>query len=407
MLAQRARSRAFLLICYFLLAAAKDESPRPAPSGRWTALRVVEKALSGTGQVVRGVGDGIAVGVGGTIRMVGDSVDSVGSGLDDLGLVVAGNGGYQEDLSALDATRGLVSKPIRLLSQAFRGAGQVVSMVGDTTERIAGGAFSLVPDTVQVVASSVKSLGDALEGDMRGGEPQATPPRGGGGRGRGGGGGGRGGRGGGGGGALAPDEVERGAAAPTPDAPPTPPSASRSRRMLTEMADGDPLASPHAAVALVAALALGPSLGRGGQALLGVLLLLYLQVTPTRNSSLLTLTPTLTRTPNDPPAAALCPQTIAAQHAATQRSRLELHTLKALSHRSAAAVPRHTHHTPRATHHAPRATHHAPRTVRRPYVQAAADRTARVRGVAQCPSRLWVAWLGLGLGLASGVNLNP
>jgi hypothetical protein len=49
--------------------------------------------------------------------------------------------------------------------------------------------------------------------------------------------------------------------------------------MLTEMADGDPLASPHAAVALVAALALGPSLGRGGQALLGVLLLLYLQVT--------------------------------------------------------------------------------------------------------------------------------
>ena len=38
-------------------------------------------------------------------------------------------------------------------------------------------------------------------------------------------------------------------------------------------------ASPHAAVALVAALALGPSLGRGGQALLGVLLLLYLQVT--------------------------------------------------------------------------------------------------------------------------------
>ena len=175
-----ARARAFLLTCCFLLAAAKDES-RPAPSGRWTALRVVEKALSGTGQVVRGVGDGIAVGVGGTIRMVGDSVDSVGSGLDDLGHVVAGSGGYQEDLSALDATRGLVSKPIRLLSQAFRGAGQVVSMVGDTTERIAGGAFSLVPDTVQVVASSVKSLGDALEGDMRGGEPQATPQRGGGG----------------------------------------------------------------------------------------------------------------------------------------------------------------------------------------------------------------------------------
>ena len=113
MVAQRARARAFLLTCCFLLAAAKDES-RPAPSGRWTALRVVEKALSGTGQVVRGVGDGIAVGVGGTIRMVGDSVDSVGSGLDDLGHVVAGNGGYQqEDLSALDATRGLVSKPIR------------------------------------------------------------------------------------------------------------------------------------------------------------------------------------------------------------------------------------------------------------------------------------------------------
>ena len=326
MVAQRTRARAFLLTCCFLLAAAKDES-RPAPSGRWTALRVVEKALSGTGQVVRGVGDGIAVGVGGTIRMVGDSVDSVGSGLDDLGHVVAGNGGYQqEDPSALDATRGLVSKPIRLLSQAFRGAGQVVSMVGDTTERIAGGAFSLVPDTVQVVASSVKSLGDALEGDMRGGEPQATPPRGGGGRGRDGGGGGHGGGGGGGGGGLAPDELERGAAAPTPDAPPTPPPASRSRRMLTEMADGDPLASPHAAMALVAALVLGPSLGRGGQALLGVLLLLYLQ-------------------------------TIAAQHAATQRSRLELHTLRALSHRSAAPVPR---HTPHATHNAPRTTHGAP-----------------------------------------------
>lgn len=284
MVAQRARARAFLVTCCFLLAAAKDESSRPAPSGRWTALRVVEKALSGTGQVVRGVGDGIAVGVGGTIRMVGDSVDIVGSGLDDLGLVVAGNGGYQQDLSALDATRGLVSKPIRLLSQAFRGAGQVVSMVGDTTERIAGGAFSLVPDTVQVVASSVKSLGDALEGDMRGGQPQATPQRRhGGGRGRGRGGGGRG-RGGGGGGVLAQDELERGAAAPTSDAPPTPLPASRSRRMLTEMADGDPLASPHAAVALVAALALGPSLGRGGQVLLGVLLLLYLRVTPTMPS---------------------------------------------------------------------------------------------------------------------------
>ena len=96
--------------------------------------------------------------------------------------------------------------------------------------------------------------------------------------------------------------------------------------MLTEMADGDPLASPHAAMALVAALVLGPSLGRGGQALLGVLLLLYLQ-------------------------------TIAAQHAATQRSRLELHTLRALSHRSAAPVPR---HTPHATHNAPRTTHGAP-----------------------------------------------
>ena len=282
-----------LLTSCFLLAAAKDESPRPTPSGRWTALRVVEKALSGTGQVVRGMGDGIAVGVGGTIRMVGDSVDSVGSGLDDLGHVVAGDGGYQEDLSASDATRRLVSKPIRMLSQAFRGAGQMVNMVGDTTERIAGGAFSLVPDTVQVVASSVKSLGDALEGDMRGGEPQPTPQRGsGGGGGDGGGGGGGGGDscsggGGGGGGALAPEELERGAAAPTPsDAPPPP--ASRSRRMLTEMADGDPLASPHAAVALVAALALGPSLGRGGQVLLGVLLLLYLQVTRT-----LTLTLTL------------------------------------------------------------------------------------------------------------------
>ena len=273
-----------LLTSCFLLAAAKDESPRPTPSGRWTALRVVEKALSGTGQVVRGMGDGIAVGVGGTIRMVGDSVDSVGSGLDDLGHVVAGDGGYQEDLSASDATRRLVSKPIRMLSQAFRGAGQMVNMVGDTTERIAGGAFSLVPDTVQVVASSVKSLGDALEGDMRGGEPQPTPQRGGGG---GGGGDSGSGGGGGGGGALAPEELERGAAAPTPsDAPPPP--ASRSRRMLTEMADGDPLASPHAAVALVAALALGPSLGRGGQVLLGVLLLLYLQVTRT-----LTLTLTL------------------------------------------------------------------------------------------------------------------
>ena len=296
MLANRTRTRAFLLTsCCFLLAAAKDESPRPTPSGRWTALRVVEKALSGTGQVVRGMGDGIAVGVGGTIRMVGDSVDSVGSGLDDLGHVVAGDGGDQEDLSTSDATRRLVSQPIRMLSQAFRGAGQMVNMVGDTTERIAGGAFSLVPDTVQVVASSVKSLGDALEGDMRGGEPQATPQRGsggGGGDGGGDGGGGSGDSGGGGDGGLAAEELERGATSPAPSD--TPPPASRSRRMLTEMADGDPLASPHAAVALVAALALGPSLGRGGQALLGVLLLLYLQVT-------LILTPTPNPDPNPSP----------------------------------------------------------------------------------------------------------
>ena len=299
MAANRTRTRAFVLTCCcFLLAAAKDESPRPTPNGRWTALRVVEKALSGTGQVVRGLGDGIAVGVGGTIRMVGDSVDSVGSGLDDLGHVVAGDGGDQEDLSTSDATRRLVSQPIRMLSQAFRGAGQMVNMVGDTTERIAGGAFSLVPDTVQVVASSVKSLGDALEGDMRGGEPQATPQRGsggGGGDGGGDGGGGGGDSGGGGDGGLAAEELERGAASPAPSD--TPPPASRGRRMLTEMADGDPLASPHAAVALVAALALGPSLGRGGQALLGVLLLLYLQVTlPLSLILILILTPPLTPT---------------------------------------------------------------------------------------------------------------
>ena len=32
-------------------------------------FRIVEKALSGTGQVVRGVGDAIAVGAGGAIRL--------------------------------------------------------------------------------------------------------------------------------------------------------------------------------------------------------------------------------------------------------------------------------------------------------------------------------------------------
>ena len=55
-------------------------------------------------------------------------------------------------MQELRAARLLVKRQVDL-KQAFRGAGQVVSMVGDTTERIAGGAFSLVPDTVQVVAS--------------------------------------------------------------------------------------------------------------------------------------------------------------------------------------------------------------------------------------------------------------
>eukprot|EP00908_Phaeocystis_cordata_P013662 Transcript_24725.p1 GENE.Transcript_24725~~Transcript_24725.p1 ORF type:complete len:548 (-),score=116.38 Transcript_24725:478-2121(-) len=272
----------------------KDETP--SQPTRWTAFRVVEKALSGTGQVVRGVGDAIAVGAGGAIRVVGDSVESVGSGIEDVGHVVAGDSSDAAELSASDATRRLVSKPIRLLSQAVRSAGQMVNMVGDTTEKIAGGAFSIVPDTVQVVASSVRTLGDALDPDSkaeaeasaRGSSANAKE----------------------GGGAPTPEDLEQGIAAPSStasasDAPPPTNTGLRDASVLQRWrgwadAEGAPLASPHAALALLAAVALGPQLGRGGQALLLALLLLYFQ-------------------------------SMAAQHNTMQRQRLEVETQRQLA----------------------------------------------------------------------------
>jgi len=291
-----------LYACSLLALAIKDEGGGGGGGGRnWTPFRAVERSLAETNRVVRGVGDAIAVGAGGTIRFLGDSVQGVGSNLEELGQTVAGKDDEHDgsaDVSASNAARRLVSRPIRMLSQAFRSTGEMVNMLGDTTERLASGTFSILPDTVQVLQSSVRSVGDALgegEEDERdnGAAPSAAAAELG----------------------LGGTELSTGGASletaalganPSAAEAATAVAAARPRsRLLNKWRGwanglGEPLASPHAALALLAAAALAPSLGRGGQALLVLVLLLYLQ-------------------------------SVAAYHATVQQQRIERHTLRALS----------------------------------------------------------------------------
>ena len=293
-----------LYACSPLALAVKDEGGGGGGGGgvrNWTPLRAVERSLAETNRVVRGVGDAIAVSAGGTIRFLGDSVQGVGSNLEELGQTVAGKDDEHDgsdDVSASNAARRLVSRPIRMLSQAFRSTGEMVNMLGDTTERLASGTFSILPDTVQVLQSSVRSVGEALnegedERDNGAVPPAAAAELG-----------------------LGGDEHSTGEASLETAAPCTDPLTTEASAAATATTQprprllnrwrgwtnglGEPLASPHATLALLAAATLAPSLGRGGQALLVLVLLLYLQ-------------------------------SVASYHATVQQQRVERHTLRALT----------------------------------------------------------------------------
>ena len=132
--------------------------------GRWTLLRGVEKALQGTAGFVRGVGDTLAVGAGGTIRMLGGVVHDAGGGLEGLGDAVAGDQA-DDDIGTADALRSVASRPIRVVGRALRAVGDTTNFIGDTTERITAEAVGILPDTVRVVESGVRSLRGKIDGD--------------------------------------------------------------------------------------------------------------------------------------------------------------------------------------------------------------------------------------------------
>lgn len=138
---------------------------------RLSLLRLVEKSLSGTAGVVRGVGDAIAVGTGGTIRMVGGSIQSVGDGLEGIGDVVAGEQSRDRDYEDEDgatvdgALRSIASRPIRIVGRVLRAVGDTTNFFGDTTERMAAEAIGILPDAVQVIGSSVRSVREKIDGD--------------------------------------------------------------------------------------------------------------------------------------------------------------------------------------------------------------------------------------------------
>ena len=129
---------------------------------RWSLLKVVEKSLSATAGVVRGVGDTLAVGTGGTIRMLGGGMQHVGGGIEGLSDAVEGEKSRTDDDESSrelsDGLRLVASRPIRVVGKMMRALGDTTNFIGDTTEKVAAEAIGILPDTVRVVESSVRSF---------------------------------------------------------------------------------------------------------------------------------------------------------------------------------------------------------------------------------------------------------
>ncbi|EOD35289.1 hypothetical protein EMIHUDRAFT_455355 [Emiliania huxleyi CCMP1516] len=109
----------------------------PRESGGWV---LVERGLQGTGGVLKGAGDIVSLGVGGTFRLAGSFVRFLGSGIETVGNAV--------------------------VSGAVKSAGDGFTMLGDTTERIAGEALGIMPDAVDVVQSGVGALRKRVRFDV-------------------------------------------------------------------------------------------------------------------------------------------------------------------------------------------------------------------------------------------------
>jgi len=144
-------------------------------SPRWSLLKVFEKSLSATAGMVRGVGDGIAIGTGTTIRIVGGSMQQIGVGIDGLGEAVEGDVS-QDKVS--DSLRTVASRPIRVVGRVVRALGDTTNFIGDTTEKVASEAMGMVPDTVRVVETLVRTIrekiGDVIDDES--GETSAAQP---------------------------------------------------------------------------------------------------------------------------------------------------------------------------------------------------------------------------------------
>ena len=145
-----------------LVVAADDADLR---IGRWSLFRGVERALQGTAGVVQGEGDAIAVGAGGTIRIIGGIVHGAGGNLEGLGDAVAGDQSEEYDVDTGSALRSVASRPIRVVGRALRAVGDTTNFLGETTERLTSEAAGILPDTVRVVESGVRSLRGIMDGE--------------------------------------------------------------------------------------------------------------------------------------------------------------------------------------------------------------------------------------------------
>ena len=265
----------------------QDLLPRSAQDSRLTPLRAVENVLGGTRRIVQGVGDAIAVGTGGTIRLVGDAARAAGSGLDGLSDAVAGgqpsedeDEGSARTNDALSDTRKLISRPFSLAAKAVRSAGDAANMLGDTTEKLASEAMGLLPDTVKVVETSVRGIREGFFGEpsseaAAGADAPRSQP------------------------ALPPDAprlqlhraesklgfYEEGQASAQDVVPEAAGAAGGSRRRAQRLrglwlwpdASGEPRSTAHAMLALGVVALVAPTTGRLGTALLLLLALLYLE----------------------------------------------------------------------------------------------------------------------------------
>ena len=154
------------LMALVVVASAADDS---AGTSRFSLLRVLQKSLQGTSNVVRGVGDAAAISIGGTIRIIGGTMQQVGGGLEGLSDAVAGEQADSKDdndlegsTSVSDALRAVASRPFTVVGRALRSIGDTTNFLGDTTERIAADTFAILPDSVRVVETSVRSLRDKI-----------------------------------------------------------------------------------------------------------------------------------------------------------------------------------------------------------------------------------------------------